>query len=474
MPDFHLQGQEAADVAAYLTGTLEQPVNEGRKPLEPFELDAAQVATGRLLFQSRGCVQCHEVSGVEPTRLTLSREMNGDCGWAHYGFSPHQVEVLQAGPLADERRLKHRLAALACYACHEHEGIGGPSSPVLENFVGDPSLGNEGTLPPGLTGVGGKVTPEWLGEVLRGRGEVRAYLETRMPFFGETHAQFLENALGRGAVGDWATGDPEAGRQLLGTEGGVGCITCHGLGERQGLTLRALPLNGASRRYRPAWFREYLIDPARHRPGTLMPSFWPQGEAGNREILGGDTDRQIASIWAYLDAWDSRAAKDETFEWPPGYPPFEAGAFELIPSERPIVQRTFMEGAGTHAIAVGFPAGIHLAFDAERCRLALAWKGRFIDAYRPWFSRLDPTAEPLEEEVYRPETPRPGSPRRFRGYRLDSAGVPTFHFVEEVDGEKAREHWQTFLPDERGGLRLRWKTVHPDGDEEEKEEAIRW
>jgi hypothetical protein len=31
-----------------------------------------------------------------------------------------------------------------------------------------------------------------------------------------------------------------------------------------------------------------------------MPAFWPEGAATVTSILGGDTLRQIASIWSYL------------------------------------------------------------------------------------------------------------------------------------------------------------------------------
>ena len=59
----------------------------------------------------------------------------------------------------------------------------------------------------------------------------------------------------------------------------------------------------------------------------------------------------------------------------------------LLGGKQPIVFRTFLEGAGMQAVAVGFPQQIHVAFDALESRWALAWKGRFLDAMTTWEER---------------------------------------------------------------------------------------
>ncbi|MCP5556024.1 MAG: hypothetical protein H7A54_20460 [Akkermansiaceae bacterium] len=43
----------------------------------------------------------------------------------------------------------------------------------------------------------------------------------------------------------------------------------------------------------PEWFHDYLLNPAGYRPGTLMPPLWP-GAILNKDVLGGDTEKQIA------------------------------------------------------------------------------------------------------------------------------------------------------------------------------------
>src|SRR6201999_3874026 len=97
------------------------------------------------------------------------------------------------------------------------------------------------------------------------------------------------------------------------------------------------------------------------------------------------------------------------------------------------VQRTFMEGAGTHAILVGFPTGVHLAYDGQNAHPALAWKGKFFDAYNTWFSRFAPFEKPPGEAIVQwPPASATPAHLRFGGYRLDKQGVPTFLYT--VDG----------------------------------------
>src|SRR5207249_1618853 len=55
--------------------------------------------------------------------------------------------------------------------------------------------------------------------------------------------------------------------------------------------------------------------------------------------------------------------------------------------DRPALLRTFLPEAGTRAIAVGYPGGVALAFDATQCRLAYGWSGNFLDATPVWANR---------------------------------------------------------------------------------------
>jgi hypothetical protein len=147
-----------------------------------------------------------------------------------------------------------------------------------------------------------------------------------------------------------------------------------------------------------------------------MPSFWPDGKAIH-PLVGKNTVRQIDSIWVYLNEIDQNRL-------PEGME--EKGNFELKPKDAPIVFRTFMKDVGLHAIAVGFPEGVHVAFDSEQVRWALAWRGQFLDAEGTWDDRFAPLAEPLGTNVLKWPFSSLGDERKFKGYRLDARGVPTF------------------------------------------------
>ena len=137
--------------------------------------------------------------------------------------------------------------------------------------------------------------------------------------------------------------------------------------------------------------------------------------------------------------------------------------------------RTFVATAGTHAIAVGFPQKSHFAFDAQTCRLAELWKGKFLNAHGTWFDRFTPPAVPLgKNQVVLPargfvsaaqETPAalPSNgqdPKRpnveFRGYRLDRQGVPTFLYA--LNGLQVEDR---IAPDGKRALRRRLTITQP-------------
>ena len=122
-----------------------------------------------------------------------------------------------------------------------------------------------------------------------------------------------------------------------------------------------------------------------------MPSFWPNGQSSIRNILGGDTEHQIAAIWGFIK---------EGKGLPQGLPDQHSSRFELVPQTTPIIQRAFFEKTGTKAILVGFPGEIHLAYDGMKSQLSLVWRGQFFDAYGTWFSRFAPFEKPLSSEVY--------------------------------------------------------------------------
>lgn len=457
MPRLDLDEQDAVDIAGFLLGT-EGSDGEAVPKLPPFRADAALAEKGRAMVRESRCAACHALPREVAAAPVPLRSADGGClaenpaaGLPRYGLIDGQRAALRAflpvraEPPSSAVRATLTMEALNCVACHERDGRGGPEAGRLAYFEGDHGLGDTGRLPPPLTAVGRKLRPEWLEQVLKGGGRVRPYLKTGMPVFGsatDSLAKLLSEVDARPET-PLPPGDAAAGRKLLGTLGGVSCVTCHRWGEHASLGIQGPDISNLARRLQPGWLRDYLVDPAAYRPGTLMPSFWPRGVAANREILGGDTGRQIASILEFArlgeglpEGLSARANRD----------------FEIVPGPRPVVLRTFMEEAGTHAILVGFPAGVHLAYDGLAARPVLAWKGRFFDAYGTWFSRFAPFGKPLGDAVVRWGEPAAGPARRCDGYRLDAGGTPTF--LVEVGGVPVEERFEASAK----GLRrtLRW------------------
>ena len=69
------------------------------------------------------------------------------------------------------------------------------------------------------------------------------------------------------------------------------------------------------------------------------------------------------------------------------------------PTTEPIIYRNFIEGAGVRAIGVGYPEEINLAFDANNMRLAMIWRGSFMDASRHWTGRGQGFEPPLGDDI---------------------------------------------------------------------------
>src|SRR6185503_16517120 len=88
---------------------------------------------------------------------------------------------------------------------------------------GDVDLGDEGRIPPQLTGVGDKLRPEWLRDVLVNKGYVRQYMATRMPQFGARNVGQLPAAFEQADSSVASTNpapnliDAKFGRNLVGT-----------------------------------------------------------------------------------------------------------------------------------------------------------------------------------------------------------------------------------------------------------------
>ena len=454
MPKIVMDRQDSIDIAGYL---LEFQGSDGRldNSVVSVAADKALAIAGRKAVIAAQCAACHDLPKDAAAKPVALKKADGGCLDAdrakgpRYALSDAQRAALKLFLAKKDEAASPKLAAdltlqaLNCVSCHERDGLGGPDAARKPYFQGDHNLGDTGRYPPPLTGVGGKLRPEWLAKVLAGENRVRPYLKTKMPQYGAATAELgkLLGVADARAPLKFEGGDDTAGRKLLGTQGGAGCITCHRWGDRPSLGVQGPDISNIAARLQEGWLREYLINPAGYRPGTLMPSFWPGGKSFNPTILGGDTDKQIAAIYKFAESANGE---------PEGFPQNRNGEFEIVPKDRPVVQRAFLDGVGVRAILVGFPTGVHLAYDGDKGGPGLAWKGRFFDAYLTWFSRFPTFEKPIGEQVVawpKPVVAWPKSADRFLGYRLDAKGNPTF--LNEQRGVKVEETYEGV----EGGLR---------------------
>jgi len=435
MPDMRLSGQEASDLAAYLhTGRIAEKAT-ARAALK---IPKQGIEKGKALFSSMQCTSCHQSGPIHadipmknPAAGCLSEKQA--TGTPRFDLNVLQKRALRlalseiqkpAPKLTAQQQIDWQMSRLNCYACHDRDGKGGPEDPRAQFFgVNDPtaeSLGQLAHLPPNLDKTGRKLTPGWLEKILWGEnGSVRPYMDTRMPNFGRAQTEMLIRAF---AKADKA-GEPvkidvsglakhhraELGRQLLGAKG-LACVSCHGLKDRKSLGPPVIRLTHTVERLQPEYFKELLLNPQVTQPGTVMPPMF----VGRKTA-----DKDIESIWTYLRELEGQPLPEGLAS---------AADFELQPDKKPIVFRSFIEGAGTHAIGIGFPGGLNAAFDGKNSRWALIWKGRFLDAMSNWQDRGMPPIKPLGTEVK--SLPASLGERTFGGYRIGKDGIPTFLYRE--------------------------------------------
>lgn len=434
-----------------------------------FRRDTSLVEKGKELFISLGCANCHEMkfgderlTGKEAVEFTnlradhgcLSEERTADTQDAvpDFELSPGQKAAVVAVIGTDaptvvqsQSSISETMIRFNCYACHERDGKGGPEAERNSFFLTTQhEMGDEGRIPPSLNGVGDKLNDRYLNAVLQHGANERPYMLTRMPKFDvesvrNLSQQFIEHD--RRSEAALAEFDEPlhriqaTGRALVGDQA-LACIKCHTFGNHQATGIQALSLTRMTERIREDWFLRYLFDPARFRPGTRMPTGFPNGQAAIRTIYEGDPGKQISAVWTYLKEGERAGVPDGLI----------AQMIELKPVDEPILYRNFLEGVGPRGIAVGYPEKAHLAWDANELCLKLIWHNRFIDASKHWVGRGPGNQVPLgdhilsldeaipfadlesRDQTWPKESVRQREGFQFLGYKLNSAGQPTFLF----------------------------------------------
>lgn len=470
MPDMKLTPAEAQAIASYLLGS--QVVATA-----PFQPQEQLVKRGKQYFQQFNCSACHQLEGVpaatpgpafvdvDPTRGCLAVKPDKA---PHYGLSDTQTVAIRTAlankgaDRSDQDQVAITMTTFNCIACHVRDDFGGVSAERNLLFqTSEKNLGDDARIPPPLTLVGAKLQTVWMKKVLFDAESVRPYMFTRMPQYGEANLGHLPELLARLDVleeVELVIPNPEkerdrarekvlrtAGRELLGDKG-LYCIACHNFNGKPSPVHKGLDLMTSYQRLKPSWFSHFVRSPATYRPGIVMPVSWPEGEAVQKTILDGDTDAQIEAIWYYLSLGTSAAD-------PAGIRGVES---RIQVTDTPRTYRGRSSIAGTRGIAVGFPAGLHYAFNAETGSLTGLWRGDFLRVDRSgqgagtfhpigraislaqdvsFFDLQDEAAAwPLRPVMTKekPVNPDPLYPKnvgyQFDGYYFDDAWVPTLMY----------------------------------------------
>ena len=342
MPDFHLTHDQAASLAAYLMAPSKRPNNRPTLSLEKGDL-----SRGRQLLQSTGCLNCHRLP-IENRFEAVALKQSPNRDWssigcvakdgptgraAHLPLTEDEKALIRdfaaaALPSLDRRSTvefaTRQMASLDCGACHERDGMASrwstvamvESSTKTDGYGGEEGLSLR--LPPDLTFAGDKLRTDWLDQLLAGSllYRVRPWLPVHMPAF-PVRATLLAKGIafdhGRSLMPPTSTEPPskttepaDLGPLLLSDRGGLGCVTCHSVGDQRAhmqLAFGVINLEHAARRLRHEYYMRWLLNPQRIAPSTPMPAYADAtGHTALATYLNADARAQFNAIWHYLTA----------------------------------------------------------------------------------------------------------------------------------------------------------------------------
>jgi putative heme-binding domain-containing protein len=492
MPNLQLSHREALDLAAYL---LQTPNRNGFSIIGDGVSDSSAYAKkGERLFLDSGCITCH--SNLLPpdipayyfknipdwssiTKSPLDRGcLSVESGaWPNFQLTTEERSLIQAAcransqPLDAQQKIDWTLATFQCTSCHSRAGLGGVSIDRNHFFqTTNLNLGDQGRIPPTLTGVGAKLQEKWMREVLISGRVIRPYMKTRMPQFGEKNVGHLIELFQRNdtlePVGLSPVENREAARKLgleIAGNQGLNCVACHTYQYKLSDTMPAVDLTEMAERLKKDWFHQYMLAPQKFSPNTVMPSFWPGGKAIRPDIQG-NAASQIEALWQYLlDGRQANAPRGVIRE-----------PLEIVVRDQARLLRRSYEGIGKRGIGVGYPGDVNIAFDAEQLRLAMLWKGKFVDPAGVWYGQGHGNVRTLGRPFQMPRGPelddatspwavdesRPPK-HRFLGYELDVKRRPTFAY--EFDGVRVSDFFAESPAIENRPFQLR-RTVKLNSD----------
>jgi len=337
MPNFKLNEEECASLSAFLIAKS--------KPTIPTTTDLkGDAKRGMEVAKNHHCFSCHAGLPVaeKVTTPTLKKIFAVDWSAAgcvaddakrgtapHLNLSAEDKAALIAFAASGTKSLAHndkaeaaerKFYSLRCNACHARDTIPalldsthGETTSLTSHIAGANEIIDQ--TRPHMTFIGEMLQTAYMESVIGGTltQKARPWLQMRMPAFAN-HANSLSNGFARIHGIDPAEKNVVAtdaamiaiGADLVSTDKGFGCTTCHGLKNAPPTAIfevQGLNFELAAPRLRREWFDRWIDNPASVTPGTKMPQYAPGGQSPNPALNGKAAD-QFHAIWQYLHSFD--------------------------------------------------------------------------------------------------------------------------------------------------------------------------
>lgn len=296
--------------------------NEGRKPLHQFDFGFVEIERTRhdwiiqklkdpRIFDHGKIKSYYEKLRMPQFNLTDAEIEDLTTFALSLTEENIPLEMQRKLSLKDQEIETGRLLAQKynCVGCHTLDGKTG----VIRSVTTD-----EGANPPILDGEGAKVQEIWLYHFLHAPTPIRPWLTYRMPTFGFTEEElaalvrYFDNLAGQeislsGEIFPETSPESlEAGKKLFDT---FQCAKCHEVNAdsaAMGSSFLAPDLVLTKKRLKADWVSKWLEDPQVIQSGTMMPTFFSEGQSPVADIFEGDAKKQITAIRDYLYRYEGR------------------------------------------------------------------------------------------------------------------------------------------------------------------------
>lgn len=334
MPDFRLSPEEVAQLSAFLQA-------RATAPLPAFPNLQGNADRGKKIASEHHCFACHAGMPIPEKITTPSLERIFQVDWSTKGCvapaspTPHPGIVVTESQrqallafrahgmtslsLHDEAESAERkFHSLRCDACHARDQV--PASLDRHHAESSPLVAH---LPhaeekldqsrPHMSFIGEMLRTPHMQQAIAGQlpKKTRPWLEMRMPSYA-AHAAAMSHGMAR-----WHGINPQetsslsldpalvtAGQDLLSSEKGFGCSTCHGQGDTPptaAFEVQGISLELIGQRLRHEWYHRWMDNPGSITPGTKMPQYAPAGKSPN-PLFQNDATKQFEAIWHYLQS----------------------------------------------------------------------------------------------------------------------------------------------------------------------------